>query len=604
MNLKKFSSWIVFALLTLPLFGCSSQHEKTTVLRVLNLEDYIYIDEEDSANDLVHLFENYINEDEEKYSKYGKVEVVYETTDTNETLYNELLTGKAKYDLICTSDYMLQKLIVDDLIQPLKWDEETSTLKDIDNYSLYASKYIKNRLEDISAVPSKGLYKDKVMSMSRYSVGYMWGTLGIIFNPEYSGFNNIDSYDVVSDMSDWGALWDSKYQNSISIKDSVRDTYAVGILKTYADELNSNLNEYKSGNIDLVTYQHRFSEIFNRCEQENIDDVYEELLSLKQNVFGLEVDSGKQDIVTGKVGVNIAWSGDAVYSIELAEEFDINLLYSIPDIGANIWFDGWAIPNSIKPDSLNFDLAHEFLNFISDPENAALNIDYTGYTSFIGGDDIFDLNRSYYDVRYEEIYDENDNPIIAIKDSDIFELTYDDCLNSTHDSMKNDYGLFTLKEDEEQSYEPILNEDGNQKTYGDLLIIDEDNPDYEVVDLSYFFTGTLEEYEDMVIYTDEYFVPVNEEGELSSSVGGSFFCAFPDETTMNRCAIMKDFGEKQNRLVMQMWEKFKSDSLPNVAFIILFVEVGLFFLFGSKIMYDLIFKRMLRNRRIQHSKKK
>ena len=113
-----------------------------------------------------------------------------------------------------------------------------------------------------------------------------------------------------------------------------------------------------------------------------------------EDIFGLEVDSGKQDIVTGKIGINFAWSGDAVYSMEQAEEEkELELYYSIPNTGSNIWMDAWCMPKSDQRSQAQRELAELFLDFLSIPEYTAQNMSYTGYTPFTAGNEILDLTR-------------------------------------------------------------------------------------------------------------------------------------------------------------------------------------------------------------------
>ena len=146
------------------------------VLRLLNVEDYIYErdpKEPDTKPDIVDQFKEYAKE-----KGYTKVEVSYETTDTPESMFNLLKLSENSYDLICPSDYMIQKLIVNDMLSPMNIDEEH-----MPNYIGNASS-IKDRLDAISAVNSK---TGETCYLKDYAVGYMWGTLGLLFDPEYGG---------------------------------------------------------------------------------------------------------------------------------------------------------------------------------------------------------------------------------------------------------------------------------------------------------------------------------------------------------------------------------------------------------------------------------
>ena len=519
-------------------------------LRLLNVEDYIYEkdpEDEGAAKNLVHQFEDYARE-----LGYENVKVSYATTDTPESMFNEVKISADNFDLICPSDYMIQKLIVNNMLEPMHIDEEH-----MPNYFQNASS-IKDRLDAISATNAT---TGEVCYLKDYAVGYMWGTLGILFEPEYAGR---DAETTIEDMQDWDVLWNPDYKGISSIKDSVRDTYAIGLLNALNDDFEENgatvegfetlMNKYNDGTYSAEEYNEKFSELFNKCDNATLEKVRKSLTKLKGNVFGMEVDSGKQDIVTGKIGINFAWSGDAVYSMEQAEEEkELELYYSIPNTGSNLWMDAWCMPKSTQRSAAQKELAELFLDFLSIPEYTAQNMDYTGYTPFTAGNEILDLTREWYDVRYDEETEE-----------------FDDSIPS----------------DEE------IAEKGLQR-----------------VDLSYFFEGTLTDEEGNVIddpdayvfYTDCY-LPNAETDEHGNVVGGNravgreFFCQFPDENTLARCAVMRDFGP-QNEAVLKMWEKFKSDNLPVWAIVLFIVEVSaalvlvLYFVVGKRMKYSLRKKR-------------
>ena len=614
------------------LLGCASglascSNKKSSeryTLKIINSEDYIYLDDEDSSNDMTEQFKRYA-----KAHGYPNVDVVYDTSDTNETLYSELQTGKSDYDLINVSDYMAQKMASEGLIVPLYKDDETREDK-IPNYENYASAVLKQRLDEIQATikwknPETKKIEDKIVPLADYAVGYMWGTLGILFNPEYSAFSHIDPEQVKEDMHySFSGLWNKRYKGTISIKNSMRDTYAVGLMHAYEDEFIEILTQLESGEINQTEYMIKFTDIFNRCKKSEVDQVKKALDSLKENIFGLEVDSGKQDIVTGKIGINLAWSGDAVYAMDQAEDPELvgddlkELYYCVPEIGSNLWFDAWVMPKNDNRSEERRELALMFLDFISDPINASQNMEYTGYTSFIGGDSVLELVRDWYDIRTEEInYD--DCQVYAVGtggDDDFFALDYDDCMtfdsgrDRGHKADKDGYLLFYSEEEPKKASDLtekvfILDENdeptADQKTYGDLLIADEDES--LKVDLSYFFNDTIEEYEndyDTVFYSDNYLLgeycdPDSEEPSENVSVGRQFFTQYPDERTLNRCAVMKDYGVN-NKYVMRMWEEFKSDPLPTPAIIIFIIiiaaAVGLIgFIITGKVLTNNIRKK-------------
>ena len=661
MKRNKFLATLMLAGVLAPILSsCSTSQEDALIIRVLNSEDYIYLNAPDDGYDepdLIDQFAQYIENDEELYAKYGKVKVVYDTADTMENIYSEMQTGKTSYDLICASDYIVAKMARYGLIKPIDKELVPNYFDATDGKASHA---LTERLENIP-ITNNG----ETLPLNDYVVGYMWGTLGYLFNPSY--FNNdkpgYSVEEIIEDMKDVSILWDSKYKKSISIKDSMRDTFAFGLIKAY-DEFyhdkdgnqhdgframrdNYYINRAYGADPDEAysKYNQEFDELFNYVVSENaipqnvINDVVAELNTLKKNIFGLEVDSGKQDIVTGKIGVNIAWSGDAVYAMDQAEDPEQvttphELYYSIPETGSNIWMDCWVTPKLKTQSKLQWELAHEFLNYLCDPSIASKNMNYTGYTSFIAGDEIIDLTRDWYDSRTDEVYYTEDEElyydVYAVKDGvtditvDVLNdesqaklLWYEDMVSSSHDSSLDSWPLYYVEVEHDEETEavseiltcephPVFDEneeivEGVQKTYGDLTLYDtatdeDGNPIYEAVDLTYFFDGTLNNYadEDMVFYSDSYSYGVNEyeeEGGIREiCVGRQFYTQYPDKETLARCAVMKDYAkgdEDLNPLIMKMWENFKSDPLPTWAislFVILAVLIlgGFGYLFLSK----------------------
>ena len=620
-----------------------SKSDNYLLLRVINSEDYIYLQEDDEEpEDLVIQFEKsdavkaFLEAKEAEGKHYEGVRVIYDTSDTNETLYSELQTGKSNYDLMNVSDYMAQKIVSAQMAVPLY--QNGLTIPNYEQFSSSGETSIKYRLDNIEAVQkiydeNEHRVVDHVVKLKDYAVGYMWGTLGILFNPEYPGFGDIPSATVIEDMQSVEAFWDTKYNGTISIKNSMRDTYALGVLYTYRDEFQELATKYANNEINLEEYKAQFDLVFNRCEENQVNEVRESLESLKKNIFGLEVDSGKQDIITKKIGINLAWSGDAVYSMDQAEDPNevsepIELCYAVPELGSNVWMDTWIMPDCARSED-QYELAHLFLDFLSDPANAAQNMAYTGYTSFIGGDDILSLVREWYDVRAEEVSytdeDENSYSIYSVSSTDYALIDYADCLADRdiarndeelvyfipyEEEVEQDGELVTVTVEEPKDLEDLLansealmieDDEGNevQKHYRDLLIVNDVDSEYEEVDLSYFFNGTLDELQDnidTVFYSDCYLPYENEDGTHNISVGRQFFCQYPTEETLNRCAVMKDYGEN-NKYVMKMWENFKSDALPTWAttlFIIIIVSgLGLIAYF----VVNSVLKKQLKKKR-------
>ncbi len=409
------------------LTGCGAKEEgERYVLRVLNSADYIYEEQEISEDERECGYASYLLQGSDKedfdalkaeanpdmmdqfvdYMKENydiEVSYVYDTFDTNETMYNELMTGKSNYDIICTSDYMLQKLISNDLIQPISKSGEYTESDELISIHDNVSDFLWNIFDGIH--PKKLEVKDgedpyiEDKILSQYSVPYMWGTVGIMYNPSfYGGEDDLES--IINDFSSWDVLYkdangnDTKYTNTFSVKDSVRDMYAVSIVHAFKEEI-ARLGEEGLSDDE---YNKKLNAIFNRCDNETIEIVKEDLLKIKENSFGFEVDSGKTDMVEGKIGANISWSGDATWAIqEAASDYEKELYFSIPEEGSNIWFDGWCIPSVAK----NPDLARYFIDFMAQPSQAIQNMWSVGYTSSTNGDEMLDYVYECYDVREE-----------------------------------------------------------------------------------------------------------------------------------------------------------------------------------------------------------
>ena len=353
---KKFLSIILSLLLVLPLFtitGCADED----VFKIANCEDYI-------DENLLEEFEEYY---EEKTGKRANVE--YSTYGTNEDLYSFIKTGD-KYDLICTSDYMIEKLARENRLKELDLDEDSTYRKNVSPF-----------IDDILNSVRWG--ENNEYSLATYSAGYMWGTLGLIYN------DKVDE----EQMTSWTSLWSTK--NKFTIKNSIRDTYFIGLAKNFNEELLVAKEDYESGKISLFEYRALLNGYFNNTQTNVVNDVRNELITLKKRSWGLEVDSGKNDIVTGKIDINFAWSGDAAYAIYQAEENGDSLYYSVPEEGSNMWVDGWCIPKT----SNKSDIAKEFINFISRKKSAIANMDYIGYVSCMAGSD------NGNDLEYEDYED-------------------------------------------------------------------------------------------------------------------------------------------------------------------------------------------------------
>ncbi len=363
------SSLIAVGALT-SLTGCGTKYDARLV--VYNWEDYIYEGTDDTGkrvdDSLVKKFENYYNE------KTGlKIKVEYENFSTNEEMYQQISMGAIKADLVCPSDYMIQKMANEGMLEKFSYDDKTGKYEDsLKNFADNGSPFIKDRFKNEKLISGE--------SFLQYAVPYFWGTMGFTYNPDYFEEDEVNT---------WEALWsnDAKFKKQFSLKDSMRDTYVTAIFHVYKDEIAALDDTAEDFNAKL-------SAIFNRCDDVTIAKVKDALLEAKKKtVFGFEVDEGKDDIVRGTYNANLAWSGDAIYAMDSAEEGDTPkyLNYALPKEGSNVWFDGWVMPKGS-----NKELAEEFVNFICAPENAVLCMDAVGYTSPIVGDAMWEYVQETY----------------------------------------------------------------------------------------------------------------------------------------------------------------------------------------------------------------
>lgn len=371
--------------------NAASDTAKEVTLRVCSWEEYI--DEgdwdEDEAMELDNgttIFgENSMVEDFENwyYENYGvKVNVQYSCFGTNEDLYNMLTLGDV-YDLVCPSEYMIMKLMSENKLEPLS-DGFFDESNDKNYYINGVSPYIRDTFE---------MHEINGEIWSKYAAGFMFGITGILYNPEKM---------TADEAGTWTVLNNPKFAKQITIKDNVRDSYFAAVGALQRDKLMD--PEFRA----QEDYSEQLKDIMNDVSPETIAKSQDLLQDIKDNVYSFETDSGKADMITGKVVANYQWSGDAVYAMDQAEEDGVQLDFAVPEECTNLYFDGWVmLKNGIDGDADRKQAAEAFINFVSRPDNAVRNMYYIGYTSVIaGGDD--DTVYSYLDYTYGAEDDEED----------------------------------------------------------------------------------------------------------------------------------------------------------------------------------------------------
>lgn len=519
--------------------GVSLGKEKDVeILRVYNWEEYISESKEDESIDIITQFEKYCKE-----TLNRNVKVEYSTFGTNENMYNELNLSKKKtasgvnysYDVVCPSEYMLLKMMREGMLEKLD-------MAKVPNYAENASPYIQELFKTL-----KNEGSDE--SLYDYAACYMWGTMGYVYNPE-----------IVSDedASHWNLLWNDKYKGKGTIKDSVRDSYILAVGYCLEDELNGVLKDYEKDG-DSAQYNKRLTEIFNRTDDKTVDTVGKALTELKDKIYGYEVDSGKKEMAQGKIAINFAWSGDAVYTLDEAETPDagdnaLYLKYAVPKEGSNIFFDGWAMPKGA-----NVELAQEFINFIESPDNAVLNMDYIGYSPSIGGETMFENAIDWYGATAYA-------PTTKVTKEDV-------------ENMDEEEAEYYYVDESGNVYESVYVGDyvnGETLTFvstpkAPLYELDDENGLTEITDpvevapqdLTYFFKSGEDDENTYVVY----YYPEEADRQLMAQ--------YPDEKTVLRCTVMKCFTDDETRTLNNMWETAKVGNTSDLALIITLVIIAL-----------------------------
>lgn len=355
--MKRLSVVLVLILVIFTL-GCAKKTQPTKLpensLYIYNWEDYI-------SEDVVKNFESYY---EKKYGK--KINVVYTTFDTNETMITKVTKDSASVDLICPSEYAIEKL---------------SKMNFLENISDLRTKYGADNLSNIDTSVYNKIKENFGEEFTKHMVPYMWGTLGVLYNKQV--IKNIEELG-------WGVLWNKgnnpELYNKILLKDSIRDTYAAALF--YIKEQGKLPQKYNNLSIQ---------QLINTVEHDLIKLVEKELVAQRKVISGYEVDFGKDDLINKFAYADLAWSGDAIWAISEAPKGQLD--YYVPKSGSNVWFDGWVIPKSAQHKKL----ALEFLDYICRPENAIKNSLHIGYTSAVKKD----------------LIQNNEDAVNSIKEADI-----------------------------------------------------------------------------------------------------------------------------------------------------------------------------------------
>ena len=292
---------LVLLLVSLMMFGCGSQggDKKDEVVYVYSWGDYL-------DPEVLKIFE-----------KETGIHVILDEFDTNESMYPRVAEGAVHYDVICPSDYMIQKLINNDLIQPLDFTKLENAKKNI------GAEFFKQA--------------ESFDPGNKYAVPYCWGTVGIIY----------DKTKVTEPVDSWNILWNEKYAGQILMQDSARDALMIP-LKLMGKSM-------------------------NETDTTVLAQAQEMLVKQKPLVQAYVVDEVKEKLIGSEAAMGVVFSGEAL--IILRE--NPNMAFAVPKEGTNFWIDGWVVTK----DAENVDNAHKFIDFMCRPDIAVMNFDYLGYST-------------------------------------------------------------------------------------------------------------------------------------------------------------------------------------------------------------------------------
>ncbi len=275
--------------------------------------------EETSAGELyVYNYGEYFDPEAlAQFEEETSIKVTYDEYETNEVMYPIIANGAAQYDLVCPSDYMVQRMISEGMLEKINFDN-VPNIKYVDQ-----------------------VYKDAAKgfdSANEYSVPYLWGTVGILYNKRM----------VKEPVDSWGILWDTKYKDNILMQKSVRDAFGI-TLKYLGHSLNS-------------------------TDEKELEEAKQKLIQQKQSgvVQAYVVDEVRDKMIGNEAAIGVIYSGEAL----TCQSENPDLEYVIPKEGSNLWIDAWVIPKGAK----NKENAEKFLDFLCRPEIAKKNFDYITYS--------------------------------------------------------------------------------------------------------------------------------------------------------------------------------------------------------------------------------
>ncbi|MDO5564152.1 MAG: ABC transporter substrate-binding protein [Eubacteriales bacterium] len=258
----------------------------------------------------------------ELFEKEYNIKVIYDMFDTNEEMYAKLKSNNEIYDVLCPSDYMIEKLIKEEKLYSFD-------ITKLQNY-----KYLdKKCLELMQSFDNN----------NSYAIPYVYSTIGIIYNKK------ILSEKGLSYPTKWSDLFLEKYKNEIILQDAVRDLIMVGLKKNEFSMNTININELKKAEEDLINQ--------------------------KPLIYAYLIDAARDKMVLGEAAISSMYSGEVSYIKEEGKKNGFEYEYILPLEGANLTFDCWCIPKNAN----NKRNAIKWIDFMTRPDIAKINYEYMHY---------------------------------------------------------------------------------------------------------------------------------------------------------------------------------------------------------------------------------
>ena len=221
----------------------------------------------------------------DQFEQETGIKVIYETFETNEDMYAKIAMGGSSYDVIFPSDYMIERMIQEGLVQKINWEN----------------------IPNVANIDQRFLHEDYDPEAA-YSVPYTWGTMGILYNKEM----------VEEAPNSWDTLMDETYTMDMLMLNSPRDTLAIALVMAGHD--------------------------LNSVDPADLEDAKNLLIEQKPMVLAYVVDEVKDKMIGGEAAVALVWSGDATFCMSETDELD----YVVPQEGSNIFYDSICIPANAK----------------------------------------------------------------------------------------------------------------------------------------------------------------------------------------------------------------------------------------------------------------